>query len=335
MKFNSIKIISLFVISIILVLGLSISFQSLLAAWLAPVSNPPVCISGDPGCDAPLNVGTSLQSKSGALKINANGASASGLIVEKGNVGIGTLNPGYKLSVVDTGVIPMVNIWNNGANQWTGIRFSRGGVADGNEKWFIGMSNADDVLRFRRTAGTDDMVIDANGNIGVGITNPAYKIDARGGQINSSGGFCINGDCITSWSQACGPIPCGGTECKYPGTLDSDGNCQGVTNKPDGTVCPLGTCSGGTCIGSCDPGVGGSCGDCGGTILCNGSCSISTPSNLGDSCTTDCIATGIINCSGECEGSSFQPKCTPCGGGGNFCDNNGNCIYMSECNIWD
>ena len=33
----------LFIIAIILVLGLSISFQSLLAAWTAPLANPPTC----------------------------------------------------------------------------------------------------------------------------------------------------------------------------------------------------------------------------------------------------------------------------------------------------
>ena len=79
----------LFIIAIILVLGLSVSFQSLLAAWTAPAANPPTCATGDPGCDAPLNAGPLIQPKSGALWLNTNGLSPYGLIVESGNVGIG------------------------------------------------------------------------------------------------------------------------------------------------------------------------------------------------------------------------------------------------------
>lgn len=46
------KKFSLLIIAIILTLGLSISFQSLLAAWTAPLANPPTCLIGNPGCDA-------------------------------------------------------------------------------------------------------------------------------------------------------------------------------------------------------------------------------------------------------------------------------------------
>jgi hypothetical protein len=92
-----------------------------------------------------------------------------------GNVGIGTTSLGYKLSVVDTGTVPMINIWNNSAtNQWTGTRLARGGTGDGTEKWFIGMNATNNNLIFRRAGSNDDLVIDTNGNIsgnGSGLTS--------------------------------------------------------------------------------------------------------------------------------------------------------------------
>jgi hypothetical protein len=42
------------------------------------------------------------------------------------------------------------------------------------------------------------------GRFGIGVANPAYKLDVQGGQINSSGGLCIAGDCKTAWSQVGG-----------------------------------------------------------------------------------------------------------------------------------
>ena len=100
MALKKIKISLFFIIAIILVLGLSISFQSLLAAWIAPAANPPTCATGNAGCDAPLNAGPLIQLKSGALWLNTSGLSPYGLIVENGKVGIGTASPGQKLDVV-------------------------------------------------------------------------------------------------------------------------------------------------------------------------------------------------------------------------------------------
>lgn len=52
--------------------------------------------------------------------------------------------------------------------------------------------------------GTTRMTILANGNVGIGATAPGYKLDLQGGQINSSGGLCIAGECKTAWSQVGG-----------------------------------------------------------------------------------------------------------------------------------
>ncbi|MDP2736682.1 MAG: hypothetical protein Q8O59_02755, partial [bacterium] len=108
----------------ILTLGLSISFQSLLAAYTAPLANPATCVTGNPGCDAPISSGSTLvQMTQGAIWVvnSAYPTSPYGLIVEQGKVVIGAI--------------------------------------------------------------TSD-----------------YKLDVQGGQINSSGGYCIAGDCKATWS---------------------------------------------------------------------------------------------------------------------------------------
>jgi len=39
----------------------------------------------------------------------------------------------------------------------------------------------------------------STGNFGFGTSSPGYRVDVQGGQVNASGGFCIGGDCRTSW----------------------------------------------------------------------------------------------------------------------------------------
>ncbi len=71
------------------------------ATWTAPTSAPP-----NGNVDAPINVGYGLQTKYGYLdivgQVSAGVANTYGLIVENGNVGIGTLTPTTKLEVVGT-----------------------------------------------------------------------------------------------------------------------------------------------------------------------------------------------------------------------------------------
>ena len=83
----------LIIFSIILTLGLSISLGSILAAWTAPVSAPP-----EGNIAAPINTGATGQAKQGGLILNT-GGTANGLIVQYGNVGIGTTNPQFQLDV--------------------------------------------------------------------------------------------------------------------------------------------------------------------------------------------------------------------------------------------
>ncbi|MCL5012016.1 MAG: hypothetical protein M1320_01175, partial [Patescibacteria group bacterium] len=54
------------------------------------------------------------------------------------------------------------------------------------------------------TINASTLLYDNGTNVGIGAINPLYKLDVQGGQINSSGGLCINGDCKTAWSQVTG-----------------------------------------------------------------------------------------------------------------------------------
>ena len=83
----------LLIFSIILTLGLSISMGSLLAAWTSPANTPP-----DGNIAAPINTSTTGQAKQGGLILNT-GGSTNGLIVQSGNVGIGTTDPQAMLDV--------------------------------------------------------------------------------------------------------------------------------------------------------------------------------------------------------------------------------------------
>lgn len=75
------------------VLAISLSLSYLVLAWTEPSSNPP-----NSNVSTPLNIGDTGQSKSGGLILNTGGA-PNGLIVQNGNVGIGTPGPSQKLDV--------------------------------------------------------------------------------------------------------------------------------------------------------------------------------------------------------------------------------------------
>ena len=78
---------------IFITIGAVFMANGLILAWSPPGASP---TGGN--VDAPLNVGSTGQSKSGGLILNTGGASI-GLVVDEGNVGIGTTNPQGKLDV--------------------------------------------------------------------------------------------------------------------------------------------------------------------------------------------------------------------------------------------
>ena len=96
-----------------------------------------------------------------------------------GNVGIGTAGPNFRLDVQGGRINSADGLCINGDCKisWSEV---------GSSQW----------------ANTSATSINyANGNVGIGIAGPNFRLDVQGGRINSSDGLCINGDCKTSWSQ--------------------------------------------------------------------------------------------------------------------------------------
>lgn len=102
-----------------------------------------------------------------------------------GRVGIGTPTPTAKLDIrgeSDSIVLSRLN--QTGKRNWSGWRIDR----DSSETWFVGVSNVNDNLLFRRTTSSDDMVISEAGNVGIGGAPTLYKLEVKGDALKTAGG---------------------------------------------------------------------------------------------------------------------------------------------------
>ncbi|MBI2620950.1 hypothetical protein HYW61_01860, partial [candidate division WWE3 bacterium] len=91
-------------------------------------------------------------------------------VLDNGNVGIGTTGPGGKLEVAGGNVY----FGNNYALGW---RDTGGAVqnilgVDNSDKVFFYPANSSGVIEFRNWAGTPNVLIQQNGNVGIGTTGP-------------------------------------------------------------------------------------------------------------------------------------------------------------------
>ena len=160
------RISYLLIISVFLTLGLSISFQSLLAQWVPPTQTPP-----QGNVSPPINEGIDAQTKNGELIVDNNftannvysaldfSADGATLYVDSNSsrVGIGTINPWGRLHVVDI---------------------------DSSADAFIVQDNGDVSI-------PNVFYAQQGGKIGIG---PGFSTNAPDAMLHVLGGVCIDDD---------------------------------------------------------------------------------------------------------------------------------------------
>lgn len=145
------------VLAVFLTLGLSISFQSLLADWQAPTDSPP----GD-NTEAPVNVSAGEQSKAGPLGVNLDPLT----------------DPAEALEVGDNdGGVARLRITDFGDNPELQLQYG----PNNNDHWAIRNESADESLRFWNNTIGDALTLSQGGYLGIGTNNPGYMLDIAGG----------------------------------------------------------------------------------------------------------------------------------------------------------
>lgn len=161
-------------------------------AWVTPTANPP-----SENLSAPINVGSSNQTKLGALSLN--GAFTAG--------GTATFTPSADgastFKVTNHGGTSMINI-----NSLTGaltVQGSTSGPAlslDSDSGSLGALNLVDNVFSITGTGA----------KLGIGTTPTTDNLEITGsanasGQIKSSTGFCIGASCITEWPAGGSSVP--------------------------------------------------------------------------------------------------------------------------------
>ena len=143
------------------------------------------------------------------LMLRDDGGNYGLFIKDGGNVGVGTNSPSYQLDAQASGDIT-VRI-QSGASNDSVIRFDQSGTQQAS----IGYDDTGDLLKFNNATnfgGTQHLVINSDGNVGVGVANPTVSLDVSGDFeiVNGSYGIKIeanlaNIEGITS-GGASGPL---------------------------------------------------------------------------------------------------------------------------------
>jgi hypothetical protein len=129
-------------------------------AWTGPLSTPPSCTSGNPGCDAPVNVGPTDQVKNAGLSVNK--------FVVFGNTLLGGIS----------GSNAYLNFGGTGGNAGYGLRDNAGQLQyknSGDPSWSTFGSGASQWVN-----GTGGAIYYSGGRVGIGVASPTQQLEVNG-----------------------------------------------------------------------------------------------------------------------------------------------------------
>ncbi|MBL1434553.1 DUF5011 domain-containing protein [Candidatus Wolfebacteria bacterium] len=148
---------------------------------------------GTTGYIASIDAGTAWQDIDFDVKdfiVNANAGDTNFIVKASGNVGVGTTSPGTILDVYNAVGANVLTVGSGVAA--ARILFDTTSIAAGDTKID---ANTDQLLFY--TGATARLTILGNGNVGVGDTSPAYKLEVGGGDVNTvAGGYRDAGTCV-------------------------------------------------------------------------------------------------------------------------------------------
>ncbi|HBA60616.1 MAG TPA: hypothetical protein DCZ92_07320 [Elusimicrobia bacterium] len=118
--------------------------------------------------------------------------------LSSGSIGIGTASPAARLHIY--GADPDLILEHTGN---PAVRFKTTSGAGRQWAQYVDGTTLDFRINDDTALGMGQarLVINTSGNVGIGTLTPSSRLDVQGGSINASGGFCIAGDCKSSWAS--------------------------------------------------------------------------------------------------------------------------------------
>jgi trimeric autotransporter adhesin len=178
---NKLKFAILIIVTIILTLGVSISFQNILAAWQEPNSAPPASNIFPPVYNEHTTPASNVLINKPVGVAGNLSISNGNLVVSTGNIGIGTPNPVDKLSVAGT-IRATGDICTDVAG---GICLSAGS----NSQWSTNGANINNSN---------------TGNVGIGTTNPNNRLTVGTENnpfgVSDAGDITVTGGTDRNWA---------------------------------------------------------------------------------------------------------------------------------------